>query len=108
MGLSSGSGRAPRGLSGGGQRQTKAGPEPRNARPERSGGWQGDGYFASRCKARHARRKITVSAIAGPVWLTPAPLPERPRTRPIRKQDSPALHRKEDGPHILFPARLSA
>ncbi|KPH88488.1 hypothetical protein GLUCOINTEAF2_0203819 [Komagataeibacter intermedius AF2] len=62
------------------------------ARPERSEGWQGDGYFASRCKARHARRKIAVSAIAGPVWLTPAPLPERPRARLIRKRDSPARH----------------
>ncbi|KXV66950.1 hypothetical protein [Gluconobacter sp. Gdi] len=56
MGLSSGSGRAPRGLSGGGKRQTKAWLEPRNARPERSGGWQGDGYFASRCKARTQSR----------------------------------------------------
>ncbi|AFW02871.1 hypothetical protein B932_3326 [Gluconobacter oxydans H24] len=28
-----------------------------------------------------ARRKIAVSAIEGPVWLTPAPLPERPRAR---------------------------
>ncbi|AQS85764.1 hypothetical protein A0U92_14390 [Acetobacter aceti] len=46
------SGCALRGLSGGGQRQTRDGPEPRaGARPQHSEGWQGAGYFASRCKA---------------------------------------------------------
>ncbi|WP_152659201.1 hypothetical protein [Gluconobacter oxydans] len=54
-----------------------------------------------------ARRKIAGSAIAGPAWLTPAPLPERPRARPIRKQDSPRTIGEDDDPSP-FPARLSA
>lgn len=48
-------------------------------------------------------------AVAGPAWLTPAPLPERLRARPIRKWDGTAPHDKERRcPHSPFPARLSA